>query len=62
MCDHLTQHNATPPTATPTTMPSIYHHALRSYIATEFAGIFRGTHAAQYAVHLMFRGDKVLRG
>ncbi|KAG2438516.1 hypothetical protein HXX76_005067 [Chlamydomonas incerta] len=32
------------------------------YIATEFAGIFRGTHGAQHAVHLMFRGDKVLRG
>ncbi|EFJ53152.1 hypothetical protein VOLCADRAFT_78818 [Volvox carteri f. nagariensis] len=30
------------------------------YIATEFAGIFRGTH--HYPVHLMFRGDKVLRG
>ncbi|GLI63070.1 hypothetical protein VaNZ11_005972 [Volvox africanus] len=30
------------------------------YIATEFAGIFRGTH--RHAVHLLFRGDKVLRG
>ncbi|KXZ52199.1 hypothetical protein GPECTOR_10g830 [Gonium pectorale] len=30
------------------------------YIATEFAGIFRGTH--RHPVHLMFRGDKVLRG
>lgn len=31
------------------------------YIATEFAGIFRGVQHAQ-PVHLMFRGDKVLRG
>ncbi|GLC44983.1 hypothetical protein PLESTB_001746700 [Pleodorina starrii] len=30
------------------------------YIATEFAGIFRGTH--RHPVHIMFRGDKVLRG
>ncbi|GIM01826.1 hypothetical protein Vretimale_6606 [Volvox reticuliferus] len=30
------------------------------YIATEFAGIFRGTH--RHAVHLLFRGDTVLRG
>ncbi|GFR42233.1 hypothetical protein Agub_g3127 [Astrephomene gubernaculifera] len=30
------------------------------YIATEFAGIFRGCHS--HPVHIMFRGDKVLRG
>ncbi|KAG2500152.1 hypothetical protein HYH03_001734 [Edaphochlamys debaryana] len=30
------------------------------YIATEFAGIFNGTH--RHPVHLLFRGDKVLRG
>jgi len=30
------------------------------YIATEFAGIFRGLH--KDPVHLFFRGDKVLRG